>query len=242
MTHARTDVRFLLALASFGVACATGGAATRPAVGDSDVPPFRQEQRAEVYRLADAAAWTLWHSPSRAVSEHEVTQDGKTTRLVLECRDGDGKAEGWAFLPPGEESGPDFGFLFDLDRDGRVDYLVFNGGPMFDKTLGSLAWMNYHWIDSNADGRVDIAVYNDVDLDGDHFLDAGWTAWVQDRDLDGLPDAAEYVGPGTSRPVEKSDGCFVVKRVVGDVKACDSDRDHFGGLSVVMAHIQSAMR
>jgi hypothetical protein len=234
----------LASLAALAAACASRQLARSPSMPDAELPPFRFEQRLAVYRAADDAAWALWHASARSTREREVRRDGRTMRLVVECRDGDGQPEEWVMLPPGQEDGPDFGFAFDLDRDGRIDYVVFNGGPLLDREFRSLSWMNYHWIDTNADGRVDVVVYNDVDRDRDGFLESGWTAWVYDRDLDGVLDAAEYLGPrGEAVPIAATDdGCLVVQRVLGEQRHCASDRRTLAALDEIVAEVQLSMR
>jgi hypothetical protein len=203
-------------------------------------------ERLKVYRLADDAAWTLWHSPmAREVSSHEESAAGlfRTARVVLTCRDGDGEAEEFSFLPPGKSEGPDFGFAYDLNRDGRIDYLVFNGGPMFGATSGQMVWMNYHWIDTDADGRIDVVVYNDVDRNGDGLADEGWTAWVYDRNHDGIPDDAEYLSAsGGSVPLERTADHLLVKRAMGTVKVSLRDPTYLGSLTEALAAIQRGMR
>ena len=48
-------------------------------------------------------------------------------------RDGDGKADEFIFFQKKGENVQDFGFIFDLDNNGRIDYIVFNGGVCFTK-------------------------------------------------------------------------------------------------------------
>lgn len=110
--------------------------------------------------------------------------------------------------------------------------MVYNGGLMptkglesVVKGLGSMMWMNYHLIDSNFDGKIDIFVYNDIDLNQDNFVDERITAWVYDADFDGMPDKGEYLGEAFQKPLESEEGVLTVRRAYGRrVKIKTGDR------------------
>jgi hypothetical protein len=133
--------------------------------------------------------------------------------------------------------------MFDLNRDGRADYLVLNGGSLLHEDLNRRVWMNFHFIDTNHDGRTDIAVYNAVDLDGNDYLDEGITAWLHDTDFDGTVDRAEYLGPDLNREIEKKDDAFHIRRAHGmhvDVQATDPDA--FKALDMILSDINSMLK
>ncbi len=74
--------------------------------------------------------------------------------------------------------------------------------------------MNYHLIDSNYDGKIDIMVYGVV-LDGG-CLDEKVRAWLYDTDFDGIIDKAEYLGPGVEMPIPETEGGFLIKLPNGE--------------------------
>lgn len=124
-------------------------------------------------------------------------------------REFDGKPDMFA-TPPPQGDKQDFGFLFDLNKDGQVDYVVFNGGPIFYEDT-EFYWMNYHWIDSNYDGRIDIAVNNAVSLGARKSLpQKGLTAWIYDSNFDGYADSAGYLGGGITEVIEEENGTLTV--------------------------------
>jgi hypothetical protein len=211
--------------------------------------PFDFERRVYIHETMDGLAKQLWGSGKRCVLKSEKTKgSGKffETFPILELadKDLDGKADQFAYLTEKGNDSREFGFVFDLNRDGKVDYIVFNGGllPVItkDKKLKKLVWHNYHWIDSNYDGRVDIQVYtNYIDLDGDKSPDEAISGWVYDTDFDGLIDKAEYLGDGFQQPAEKKEEFFVIKTPFGEDKWGPEEGFHFADM--MLSDINSLM-
>ncbi|AFY46979.1 cytochrome c biogenesis factor [Nostoc sp. PCC 7524] len=199
-----------------------------------------------IYETIQYHAYALWASlDQRILLEVKSKLGSSDTVLTLMDNNHDGKPDEWIHHPSGDYDSPDFGFMFDLNQDGKMDYFVFNGGPLFvkeetqnaDKIFPGLFWMNYHWIDSNYDGHIDIMVFNDIDLDGDGYPDQGITAWVYDDDFDGRVDRTEYLGytpwfpmntqygqlwkpeknQPLKKPVEPKEGEFIIQRSVKNI-------------------------
>ena len=166
--------------------------------------------------------------------------------LQLIDRDGDGKADNFVYLTKSGEmpkdygfrSSQEFGFIFDLNKDGKIDYIVFNQGLAMTKDMKPY-WSKYHWIDSNYDGKIDIQVVPTVDLDGDKFPDKGVTAWIYDTDFDGDVDKAEYLGKNFQKPIEKTEGVFIIKKWGIESKV---GKDYFSGMSKVLSDINSLLQ
>ena len=157
--------------------------------------------------------------------------------LVLELidKDGDGKAEEFVIYPDTQ----DFGFMFDLNKDGKIDYIVFNQGLAMTKDMKKFYWSKYHWIDSNFDGKIDIHVIPTIDLDGDKFPDEGVTAWIYDTNFDGDVDKAEYLGKDFQKPIENTEGVFIIKEWGIESK---KGKDYFPGMSKILSYINSMYR
>jgi hypothetical protein len=203
---------------------------------------FDFDRRFYIYETLDEIANKLWKSPKRTiVKKTKIEEHGEVAILELSDRDLDGQPDMFAFLSEEEGDTQDFGFLFDLNKDGRADYLVFNGGPMFTKEL-EIYWMNYHWIDSNYDGRIDIKVNNAVALDASKLPQKGLTAWLYDSDFDGYTDKAEYIGVGITRAVEEKEGTLTVNWLLKDI-SIDVGKDPMGeGLTLLLANINAAIQ
>jgi hypothetical protein len=179
--------------------------------------PFKLNERKHFYETLDELANQLKASPYYVVLKKKETKLTEGFLLELIDRDGDGKAEQFWYLPKKGGETQDFGFIFDLNNDGKVDYIVFNGGLAPTRDM-KLYWWKNHWIDSNYDGKIDIVVFSVVDLDGDKFPDEGMTAWTYDTDFDGIVDKAEYSGKNFQKPIEKTDGFFMIKLWTGEIK------------------------
>lgn len=177
---------------------------------ESDIGLFEFERRREIYAKTSALTVRLFKCcEQQTIAERHVPIFEPVPILALIDRDGDGRAD--EFLHKFDDGKPsaDRGAIFDLNDDGRIDYIVFIGGIGITDRM-TVTPTHYHLIDSNYDGVMDISVYN-VDRDGNQRLDEGVTAWVYDRDFDGTLDDGEYLGPGVQELIEKTAKGLLVK-------------------------------
>jgi hypothetical protein len=178
---------------------------------------FRWDQRIQLLDAIDELALRLLRTasppPFKQAKSYSL-EGSRRTIIALRDRDMDGKADNFAILAPGEVDTDDFFFIFDLNNDGQMDYFVFNGGLHMTKDIKPV-WMNYHFIDSNYDGKIDILVY-DVDLEGDGRIDENLSAWIYDTNYDGVLDKAEYLGKGFELPIRETEGGFLIKTSTGE--------------------------
>ena len=194
---------------------------------------FKFNERKNIYETFDELANRLRASRYYVVlKKKEIKIDDKVSVLELVDRDGDGKADQFVLYPT---MTPDFGFMFDLNKDGKIDYIVFNQGLALTKDMKPY-WSKYHWIDSNFDGKIDIHVIPTIDLDGDKCPDKGVTAWIYDTNFDGDVDKAEYLGKDFQKPIENTEGVFIIKEWGIESK---EGKDYFSRMSKVLSEINS---
>ena len=137
---------------------------------------FRFNDRRHFYETLDELANQLRASRKYTVVIRKETKTiDRFPILELADRDGDGKPDQLYYTTKKGDFTQEVGFIFDLNKDGKIDYIVYNQGLAPSKDM-KVYWSKYHWIDSNYDGRIDIHVIPTIDLDGDKFPDKGVTA------------------------------------------------------------------
>lgn len=181
---------------------------------------FEFDERVKIYEAIDKQIRAIWDSKYSNDTHSSTSSTFKRIglpRFVLMDRNADGKPDQFSYLPKnsGRKESQDFGFMYDLNRDGKADYLLYYQGTMFTITSGKLkiVWTFYHLIDSNYDGRIDIWVYPDVDRNGDKKSDLDVYAWLYDSNHNGKLDRGEYAGKGITEPIKVSGGRFQLQTV-----------------------------
>ncbi len=177
--------------------------------------PFQLSRQLEFFHTLDQLANKLWNSPYHVkTTSHNTNTYQPCPILTFLDRDGDGKPEMFAYGVDKHECRHEWGLFFDLNRDGKADYLVFNGGmTLVSKEPLRFGWWNYHCIDSNSDGNIDVLVHTDIDLNDDQLPDEGITVWLYDTDFDGRLDRGEMLGKNIRRPLDEGNGAFILKKV-----------------------------
>ena len=215
MTSIRNPRHILAALFLASLAaCNTGPASVTPAPATTSVPSDRQ-LLATYSRMNDRylALWTRGGG-TRTASAHTRTIMG-FPHLVLEARGRGAKPDFYVYLPsPDGGQTQEFGAFFDRNGDGRIDWLVFNGGTLL-AAGPTIAWWTHHVIDRNGDGRFDVFVVDAVDRNGDGLIEPGSTAWLYDDDFDGRLDRGAVVADGRATPMAETGGRLDWKRMSG---------------------------
>lgn len=220
----------LLALSPFLLlACAT----STNVVGDDDesqaisiqkrkteavIGQFRLDNRESIRKNIDALTRQLIREPKRKVLMTTRTKTiEKRPVLKLVDKDGDGNPDQFVYIQKDTANWdtPDYGFIYDLNSDGRIDYIVYNQGIVLAKDEANpfkFVHTLYHWIDSNNDGVIDIWIYPDIDLDEDGMVDEMVYGWLYDQNGDGVVDSGEYIGVTVNQPIEIESGLVKIQR------------------------------
>lgn len=183
----------------------------------TEIGPFEFERRAYILESIDELCRILRSFPDpQIVATLKTETIGDSPILDLLDNDGDGDADSYVYSAEGGGGGSSlhFGFMFDLNDDGEIDYVVFSQGIQIAKPIKMITTF-YHMIDSNYDGRVDIYVRPDTDLNDDGAVEEGVFSWLYDEDFDGGIDSGEYLGIDVSAPMACDDDVIEVKCVMG---------------------------
>jgi len=181
----------------------------------AEVGPFEFEQRAYILETIDELSRVVRSLPDRnIVATLKTDTIGGSPILDLVDHDRDGRADSFVYSETGGggSRSQDFGYMFDLNADGVFDYVVFSQGTAIAMPF-KLISTYYHMIDSNYDGRVDIWIRPDTDLDQDGAVDEGVFTWLYDIDFDGRIDGGDYLGIGVGEPMECDDDVLQVECV-----------------------------
>lgn len=180
----------------------------------SDLGPFSPDKRVRVHAVMNDLFLSIWQIPGKGkkIASAQTSTFANYPVLLITDRNRDKVPDQFAYLRAKNDlDTKEFGFFFDLDRDGATDYLIFFGGPMPRESTKEFDvwWMNYHAIDSNGDGRADQVLYQgSSDMDGNGKVEPEVGLWLIDADYDGAIDAAEYAGGGFDQAVPVKDGQF----------------------------------
>lgn len=170
-----------------------------------ELGPFDFERRAYMLETINELSMQCHGLPQRKVIASASTKTiGDGPILSLIDVDGDKKPEQFAYA---EQAGPNtahFGYLWDLNGDGKADWLTFNQGTMIAEPM-KIVWTSYHMIDTNYDGKADVWIYPDTDLNADGKMEEGVFAWIYDSDFDGGIDGGEYLGQDVAEAMECTD-------------------------------------
>ena len=183
---------------------------------------YNYDKRISIYQEIDTLSRKLWKSSTREILNSSPTRTFQENQVLeLIDLDGDNKPEQFAYRSKGStgDDTKDFGFIYDLNNDDKIDYMVFyQGTGLSDDEEGTFKFTVtfYHWIDTNYDGIIDTWVYPDVDLNGNGKIDGGIYAWLYDSDSDGRIDAGEYLGEDILKTISEENNVFKIKRIVGE--------------------------
>ncbi|MDU8943481.1 CREC-EF hand family protein [Ovoidimarina sediminis] len=176
----------------------------------AEVLPYSVARRVQTYQVMRRLG-QLNHNPlfSEPIKEIESETFPGMKRLVLIDTDND--AVGDYFVYKADE-GPDelYGAMFPLVEGGPPAWIVFPVGPVLDDEK-ELLFLFLHWVDQNSDGRADLTIFEDVDLDQSGWPESGMSAWLADDDFDGLVDTAMHCAKAECSEIKPVDGVFDLK-------------------------------
>jgi hypothetical protein len=155
------------------------------------------------------------------IVKYDINKDEVPDEFVYESTDGMKTQE--------------FGFMYDLNSDGKQDYIVYNGGVVTSHD-GELYFYFYHMIDTNYDGLIDTYVSNVVNQPGDNLPDPHKVLWVSDIDGDKKAEVFKFIDirNGATLDVEAKEGIWRCNTIFGDNELSQEDATFFDSFTQVL--------
>jgi hypothetical protein len=160
----------------------------------SKMAPITIANRIEIYKSMDLLPRIVWGKlKTKVISKKHCNIGGKDYVILLNDYDNDDVVDQFALQTlEGKDVPGEFGFIYDLNGDGKIDYVVYNGGLMVYKN-NDFHYFFYHWIDSNFDGKIDALANNIFVSPNDSLPDFNIVLWIIDEDKNGKPDSIDTI-------------------------------------------------
>ena len=194
------------------------------------MPSFNNDNRMDLYQSMDLLPRIVWGKlETKFITKKQCTINNASYLIVLNDYDNDGVADQFVLQTlDGKDVWKEFGFIYDLNKDGKIDYIVYNGGFELGKN-NDFYYFFYHWIDSNFDGKIDALVYNVFVNSNDSLPDPQLILWVIDADKNGKPDSIDFIDIQNRKvnPLNALDGIWNFMDSFGSKTVNSNDDKYF---------------
>ena len=190
---------------------------------------FNINNRKELYQTMDLLPRLVWGKLNRKfLKDHKCIINNKDYLIAYYDFDNDEIADQFVLQTlDRQEIQNEFGFIYDLNKDGKTDYIIYNGGFMITDENPFFQYF-YHWIDTNFDGIIDALAYNHVIYFNDLRPDPNKIFWIMDIDKNGKPDSVDFIDikKDDFNTINSSEGVWNYKTLFGD-KIINSDDENY---------------
>lgn len=193
------------------------------------VVPQRYENFQKLFADMDTLPFILFgRTTAKLVRSDTLHLNGDIHKMELFDLDNDGVADEFHILTVEGKPSQDFGFLYDLNRDKLVDYIVFWGGLAFTHEQEFYKY-TYHMVDENYDGIVDLQTSSVVNQPGDSLPDPHFVLLVRDNNKDGAVEEVSFMHlpEGTTRPLATQNGRWYYETIFGRKEIDPANRQYF---------------
>jgi len=191
---------------------------------------FDLTNRMELYQLMDQLPRIVFGKlQPKLLANKNYTINNTDYLVAFYDYDNDGLADQFVLQTLGKKIiNNEFGFIYDLNKDGKMDYIIYNGGSMITND-DPFFYYFYHWIDTNFDGIVDALAYNNIIYFNDSRPDPTKIFWIMDIDKNGKPDLVDFIDikKGNVNPINDSEGIWTYKNLFGSKTIHSEDNKYF---------------
>jgi hypothetical protein len=161
---------------------------------------------------------------------------GTIHKVQMYDLDKDGIADEFHVLSKEGKPSQDFGFLYNPNRDGMVDYIVFWGGIAITRDQEVYKY-TYHWVDEDYDGNIDMETSSVAKQPGDSLPDPHYVLLVRDMNADGAAEEVSFMHlpGGVMQPVALTNGKSYCETMFGRREIDPADRQHFAFYNRVLS-------
>lgn len=190
----------------------------------------KNEKRMLLFQSMDSVPRMVWGAfKPKFINKKQFKSPAGSYLMNLYDYDDDGVADNFVLqTSEGKELNREFGFAYDLNKDGKTDYIVFNGGFMVGKN-NEFYYFFYHWIDTNYDGKIDTTACKTYINPGDSLPDSNIIIWVMDTNNDDRPDLLDCINiqNGKINPLQGSLGIWEYNTLFGHCTVKSNDSNYF---------------
>lgn len=192
--------------------------------------PFNTDKRIQLFKSVDQLPKILWGKiQPKFINKNKCELTNKSYIIALYDFDNDRRPDQFVLETQDEKVlQNEFGFIYDLNNDGKTDYILYNGGSMIDNN-NNFYYFFYHWVDTDYDGKIDAVANNIVIHPNDSHPDPQNVLWIMDTDKDNKPDFVDLtnIRNGEKIPVTFTDGTWNYNTPFG-IKTISRDKgDYF---------------
>ena len=199
-----------------------------------ELVPFNMENRAELHKSMDSLPRIVWGKVKRdLINKKNHTLNNNSYMMAFYDLDNDSLMDQFVLQTiEGKEMQQEFGFPYDLNKDGKIDYIIYNGGTAISNT-NEIYYYFYHWIDTDYDGKIDAVANNIIVQQDSPQPDPRIILWIMDRNADGKPDYIDFIDAqnGKITPLIPTNGIWNYKTLFGPKQVDSNDGNYFNGFT-----------